>query len=237
MRILLIEDDQDIVRTLKPSLESECFVVDIAQNGEQGAYLARINHYDVVLLDNMLPIKMGREVCLEIRKAQKTMPIILLSVVNDAKMKAELLNAGADDYVTKPFSFEELLARIRAVLRRPQHIEQEVLRTHDLQLDIRKNVVLRNGREVYLTRKEFMLLEYLMRNKGAVLSRGMIMERVWDMNADPFSNTIESHILSLRKKLNAQNEVNLIITVPNRGYKISEDQLPTDESPTVTLSE
>lgn len=220
MKILLVEDEPDIVHFLKPALEAECFVVDVATDGNSGLRLAKVNDYDIIILDNMLPERNGIDVCRDIREAGKSVPIIMLSVIANSQTKVELLNAGADDYITKPFSFEELLARIHALLRRPKKVEDEILSIDDLTLDIRRKKVIRKNKEIYLTRKEFMLLEYLLRNKGIVLSRGMIMEHVWDMNADPFSNTIESHILSLRKKIKAHGGKKLIFTVPGRGYRI-----------------
>lgn len=221
MRILIVEDEKDIINFLKPSLEAECFVVDVAEDGEKGLFLALTNDYDLIILDNTLPKKSGVEVCRDLRLHKKTLPVIILSVLSEVNKKVELLNAGADDYLTKPFSFQELLARIRTVLRRPKKIEDEVLCVGGLKLDQQRNLVKRDGVEINLTRKQFMLLEYLMRNAGIVVTRGMIMEHVWDMNADPFSNTIETHILSLRKKIKIKNnQPELIHTVPGRGYKI-----------------
>jgi len=220
MRILLVEDEEKIVDFLKLSLSNECFVVDAAYDGERGSFLARTNDYDLIILDNVLPKKTGLEVCQEIRKEGKMVPSIILSVKSETDFKVKLLNAGADDYLSKPFSLEELLARMRALLRRPRKIEKEILKVSDLLLDKSRHVVERKGRDIYLTRKEFTLLEYLMKNAGNVLSRGMIMEHVWDMNADPFSNTIESHILSLRRKIDFKGAIKLIYTVPGRGYKI-----------------
>lgn len=220
MRILLIEDDKNLAESLKVSLESECFIVDIAEDGEQGAYCARLNDYDLMILDNMLPKKGGIEVCKEIRGCGKTLPIIMLSVKSDTSSKTELLNAGADDYLTKPFSFDELLARIRAIMRRPKQIESDVIQVDNLILDGNKHSAIRGDKEVYLTRKEFILLKHLMKNRGAVLSRAAIMENVWNMDADPFSNTIESHIVNLRKKIDFGKHKKLIATVPGRGYKI-----------------
>ncbi|MEJ0053946.1 MAG: response regulator transcription factor [bacterium] len=220
MRILVVEDEPKIARFLKDSLESEYFAVDIAEDGEKGSYLGRINDYDLVVLDNMLPKKEGLQVCTEIRASGKTMPILVVSVKTDTTRKIALLNAGADDYLAKPFALEELLARIRALLRRPAAIEKEVLRVEDLTLDTKGCTVTRGKKSITLTRKEFMLLEYLMKNEGIVLSRGMILEHVWDMNIDIFSNTIESHILSLRKKIGDTGKDRLIRTVPGRGYKI-----------------
>lgn len=224
MKILLIEDNKEITDFLKMGLRSENFAVDVASDGEKGLLCALTNDYDVAVIDKNLPKKDGFEVCKGIRGANKTFPIIMLSVESNPEIKAQLLNAGADDYVSKPFSFEELVARIRAVTRRPKQTNlKHILTANDLILDTKTYSVSRGGKEVRLTRKEFMLLEYLMKNKGAVLSRAMIMERVWDENTDPFSNTFEVHILNLRKKVDGgKNKKKLIITVPGRGYKISE---------------
>ena len=218
MRILLVEDEDDIIEFLQPALEEECFVLDIAKDGKRGSFLGRSYEYDLIILDNMLPKKDGMEVCKEIRDAGKTTPILMLSVLGNTEKKVELLNAGADDYLSKPFSLVELIARIRALLRRPMNMTDEILKIDDIVLNGKKHTVKIKKKDIYLTKKEFMLLEYLLRNQGTVLSRGMIMEHVWDMNADPFSNTIESHILSLRKKLGSKSK--LIRTIPGRGYKI-----------------
>lgn len=220
MRILIVEDEKDISRFLKAGFAAESFVADIAEDGEKGSYLARTNDYDLIILDNMLPLKTGRQVCEEIRKAKISTPILMLSVKSETTMKVDLLNAGADDYLTKPFSLDELLARSRALLRRPEKIIDQVFTAHGLTVDIAKQVVSRGNQEIYLTRKEFMLLEYLLRNRGAVVSRSMILEHVWDMSVDPFSNTIEAHIMSLRKKIDTKT-VKLIQTVSGRGYKIT----------------
>lgn len=220
MKILVIEDEPGIINFLKAGLESEYFVVDVAEDGERGSYLARTNEYDAIILDNMLPEKSGAEVCEEIRRHGKTTPIIILSARAEMTTKVELLNKGADDYLTKPFSLEELLARIRALLRRPSAISPEILDVDDLIMDTKQHITKRGDREIYLTKKEFMLLELLMRRKGAAVSRGAILEHVWDMNADPFSNTLESHILNIRKKIAAKGKSPLIQTVPGVGYKI-----------------
>ncbi len=219
MRILVVEDNKKIRESLKKNLESECFAVDVAEDGEKGTQLALVNDYDVLILDNILPEKHGIDMCKEIRKAGNTTPIIILSVKQETCTKINLLNAGADDYLTKPFSFEELMARLYALLRRPQSIEDEILHIDDLSLDTKRYIVKRKSKEIKLTCKEFMLLEYLMKNQGIVLSRGMIMEHVWDMYSDPFSNTIETHMLSLRKKIK-DTDKKLIHTVSGRGYKI-----------------
>ncbi len=220
MRILIIEDEKEIRSFLKKALQEEFFAVDTAEDGEEGSYMARTSDYDLVVMDNILPKKEGPKICEEIRTAGKTMPIIMLSVKSEASTKVDLLNAGADDYLTKPFSFEELLARIRALLRRPKQIEEEILQIDDMVLNVKEHIVKRGEKEIYLTRKEFSLLEYMMRNHGVALSRGMIMEHVWDMNIDPFSNTIESHIMSLRRKIDTKGKPGLIQTISGRGYKM-----------------
>lgn len=220
MRVLIVEDEKHLSDFLKESLQAEYFAVDVVDNGEDGAYQASINDYDIIILDNVLPKKSGIEVCREIRQQGKTAPIIILSVKSDTAKKVEYLNAGADDYLTKPFVLDELLARMRALLRRPSKIEEDVLSIADISIDTKRCVVTRKNKEIYLTRKEFMLLRYLMKNAGAVLSRGIILEHVWDMSVDIFSNTIESHILSLRKKIGDTGKKRLIKTVPGRGYKM-----------------
>lgn len=219
MRILTVEDDQKIRNFLKKSLEAECYAVDAAADGQTGLLLARENPYDLIILDNVMPNKSGLDVCRELREQNNQTPILLLSVQSDIDMKVKALNAGADDYLTKPFSFTELLARIRALLRRPHNLSLEVLSYEGLKIDIKKHIITIDDTEISLTRKEFMLLVYLMQNQGIVLSRSMIMEHVWDMNADPFSNTIETHIASLRKKINDPQRYPYIATVSGCGYR------------------
>jgi DNA-binding response OmpR family regulator len=218
MRILVIEDEEKIRSHLKLLLESECFAVDSTGDGGEGSFLARSNEYDAIILDNMLPTKHGKDICTEIRKASISTPILMLSVKYKMDIKVDLLNAGADDYMTKPFSSEELLARIKALIRRQKKVNEEVFNICGLAIDIKNQTVRRGERDIYLTRKEFMLLDYLLRNRGSIVTRGMLLEHVWNMNADPFSNTIEAHIKSLRNKLEARSK--LIHTVPGRGYKI-----------------
>ena len=222
MRILLIEDEPEIAQFLKPNLEASCFAVDVAIDGERGSFMARTNSYDLIILDYNLPKKNGQQVCDEIRQKNIEVPIIMLSVIANTNKKIEMLNSGVDDYLTKPFSYKELLARIRALLRRPKQMEDDNLQVGDLELDNNRSEVRRGGEKIKLTKKEYMLLEYLMRNKSMVLTRGMIMKHVWDMNGDPFSNTIESHINSLRKKILTKNSAKLIHTISGRGYKIDE---------------
>jgi two-component system, OmpR family, response regulator len=220
MRILVVEDDSDIQEFIKVGLEAEGFAVDTIGDGEKALYMARVNEYDLILLDYALPKKNGYEVCVELRRHKKPIPILVLSVTDTTHTKINFLNAGADDYLTKPFSFEELLARVKALLRRPAKLEGHLLEIDDLVMDVNRHIVSRSGRGIYLTKKEFSLLEYFLKNKGVVLSRGKIMEHVWDLESDPFSNTVEAHILNLRRKINAPRKKELIHNIPGRGYKL-----------------
>lgn len=220
MRILVVDDDTDIASFLKKSFEAEAFAVDVAHDGEKGLFAARTNTYDLIVLDNILPKKTGLEVCAELRREGQKIPIIMLSVKSEIPEKVDLLNAGVDDYVTKPYSFEEVLARVRALLRRHSSFDNAVIEADDLLIDTVSHEVKRGNKDVYLTRKEFALLELLVRNKGKVVSRGMIMEHVWDMEGDPFSRTIEVHILNIRKKIETGSR-KLIHNIPGRGYKIA----------------
>lgn len=220
MRLLLIEDEQNIINFLKPSLEARLFAVDVASDGEVGSYMARTNDYDIIVLDNILPYKTGLEICKEVREKGNNVPIIVLSVRTETNIKVNLLNAGADDYLSKPFSIDELLARINALLRRPQGLKGSVLEIDDLVLDTSIQRAMRGTKVLELSNKEITLLEYMMRNKGSVLSRAMIMEHVWDMSVDPFSRTIDTHIQNLRKKIDQPGMRKLIHTQPRQGYRI-----------------
>ncbi|HEY0908499.1 MAG TPA: response regulator transcription factor [Candidatus Paceibacterota bacterium] len=220
MRILVVDDDKGIREFLKKNLQMESFVVDTAGNGEDGSYMGRVHDYDAILLDSIMAKKNGLEVCRDIRSSGKTTPIMILSVESEVSDKIAMLNAGADDYMTKPFSYKELSSRIRALLRRPKPIVNPSLRVADLTLDTMSQKVRRGTRDIYLTRKEFALIEYLMRQSGNVVSRAALMEHVWNEELDPFSNTIEAHILNLRKKIDATSKRKLIQTVPGRGYRI-----------------
>jgi DNA-binding response OmpR family regulator len=220
MKILVIEDDPDIREFVRQGLLEEGYIVETVDNGEKGSYIARTNYFDLIILDILLPAKNGLEVCQEIRKSGKSTPILILSVEDDVPLKVDLLESGADDYMTKPFSFKELLARISALGRRPKQIEDDMIAADDLVLDTRRQQAWRNNKHIYLTHKEFLLLEYLLKNKNRVLSRAMIMDNIWNLDCDPFSNTIEVHILNLRRKIDGGRNIKLIHTVPRRGYKI-----------------
>ena len=220
MRLLLIEDDADIAEFLKINLETEFFTVDLAGDGARGSFLARTNNYNLIICDFNLPLLSGPEVVKEVRLENKTVPIIMLTVIGALDNKLELFSLGVDDYLTKPFVFEELLAHIKAILRRPRTAQSTSLKIDDLFVNVDRHLVKRGKLDIHLTRKELGLLEYLLKNRGRILSRGLLLENVWDADADPFSNTIETHILNLRRKIDLPGKKKLFHTVPGRGYKI-----------------
>lgn len=220
MRVLIVEDEVEISNYLKSGLEAEHFVVDVAGDGERAVSLADINEYDLFILDIDLPGIDGIEVCKKLREDKNIAPVLMLTVKSDIEHKLDAFNIGADDYLAKPFSFEELLARSRALLRRQKSIVPDILKTADLVMDIKSHKVKRAGKQIELSRKEFTLLDYMLRNKHEVLSRNVILEHVWDMNADPFTNTVDVHIRLLRKKIDDGHRRKLIHTVHGYGYKI-----------------
>lgn len=220
MRILVIDDDPKIADFLKSNLEAELFAVDVATDGEKGSYLARCNDYDLIVLDNVLPKKIGIEVCKDIRERKKGVKILMLSALADITTKVDLLDHGADDYLTKPFSFKELLSRVRALLRRSDVPVNEVIEIGDMVIDTNNHEVRRGEKTIRLTRKEFMLLEHLAKNAGRTLSQMDLMEHVWDMDLDSFSHTLKSHMRNLRAKIDGGRKESIIQTVNGRGYKI-----------------
>lgn len=219
MKILIIEDEAEILKFLKSSLKAANFTVETAEDGERGSFLARTNHYDLIILDYNLPKMDGLAVCGEIRADNNNTPIIMLSVRSEIKDKLDLFKAGVDDYLTKPFAFSELLARIKAILKRPRPINPSCLKINDLELDLNNYTVKKGTSNIYLSAKEFSLLHYLASRPGQLVSREMIREDVWGDSCDPFSNTIETHILKLRKKLKLSKVI--IATVPGRGYRLN----------------
>ncbi len=223
MRLLLVEDDPEVTRPLALALKAVNFAVDTARDGEQGCFLALTNNYDLIILDYNLPKLNGKEIIKKIRNEGRTTPIIMTTVRSEIKDKVDLLNSGADDYLTKPFVLSELLARIKALLRRPSALSPEILKFGVLELDPNKFTATKNGQRLQLTNKEFAILEFLMRDPGQVKSRQEIMEHVWDQNADPFSNTIEVHVGNLRQKIEDPKE-RLIFNISNRGYKIDREK-------------
>ena len=220
MKILIVEDEKEILDFLVKSLESQDFIINTAEDGDRGLFLAQTGDYDLIILDNMMPKRSGLEICEILRAEGKNIPIIVLSVKADTDMKVKMLNAGADDYLTKPFSLEELLARIRALLRRPKKIMEDILNIDNLVLDSKRHKIERAGKNIYLRKKEFLILKYLLKNPGTVLSRSMILDHVWDTNVDLFSNTVEAHIRSLRKKIDVKGQKKLIYNISGWGYKI-----------------
>lgn len=222
MRILVIEDEHRIANTIKKGLEQERYAVDVAYSGTDGYDLAAGEEYDCIILDLLLPGMDGITICKELRKNKIHTPILMLTAKGQTQDKVEGLDAGADDYLTKPFSFEELLARIRALIRRPKTSLNDVLIVEDLQLDTKHYEVKRSGKQIQLSSKEFSLLEYLMRNKNTVLTKDKIITHVWDYDADILPNTIEVYIRNLRNKIDVpfKNEKPLIHTVRGFGYKL-----------------
>ena len=219
MRVLIIEDNPKMATAIQKGLRENGFAADVSHSGFEGEDLAAVEPYDVVLLDLMLPDRDGVEVCRNLRRRCVKTPIIMLTALSTTDDKVDGLDAGADDYITKPFEFEELLARIRALLRRGEAIEGRMLRCHDLELDLHTRVATRGDMKTELTNKEFSLLEYFMRNPNRVLSRTQIGEKVWDMNFEPTSNVIDVYISALRKKLDRGFDAELIHTVKNAGYR------------------
>jgi DNA-binding response OmpR family regulator len=223
MKLLLIEDDAEITRLLALALKTAGYVVDVVGDGEQGYFLARTSSYDLIILDYNLPKLNGREIIKRLREEEIGIPILMLTVNSELIDKVDLLTLGADDYLTKPFVLSELLAHIKAILRRPRNWQGPILKIDDLELNRDKFWVKKNGKKINLSYKEFTLLEYLLENKGQIVSRQAIREHVWDENADPFSNTIEVHIMNLRKKIENSGR-QLIFTFSNRGYKIDKEK-------------
>ncbi len=220
MKILLVEDDRDVAELIRRGLAAEFHIVETAADGSDGSFLGRSYDYDVIILDYSLPKKDGLAVCQEVRASGKSTPIIFLSVTDDTDLKVSAFNHGADDYMTKPFSFTELHARIRAITRRTPAAKRAVLTIGDLSLDPNSHTVTRAGKDIHLTRKEFSVLEYLMLNQGTVISRAILMEHVWTADSDPFSNTVETHIRNLRKKIRLDQQDDIIKNIPGRGYMI-----------------
>jgi DNA-binding response OmpR family regulator len=221
MRILVVEDYRKIARAVKEGLEQEAFAVDVAHDGETGLNSALNDGYDLVILDLMLPGMDGITVCRKLREADKNVPVLMLTAKDQAKDIVLGLNNGADDYLAKPFSFEVLLARVRALMRRPQDALGDVLQVADLTLDTNHKLVSRSGKPILLSTKEYALLEYLLRNENKVLSKNNIMTHVWDFDADILPNTVEVFIAYLRAKVDKPfSGPGLIQTVRGFGYKI-----------------
>lgn len=224
MRILVVEDEHRIANSIKKGLEQEKYAIDVAYTGNEGFDLASTEDYDLVILDLMLPEMDGITICKELRKNKIHTPILMLTAKGQIQDKVRGLDSGADDYLTKPFSFEELLARIRALTRRPKTSLNIILSIGDLHLDPKLYQVARDENLIKLSSKEFSLLEYFMRNANKILTKDQIISHVWDYDADILPNTVEVYIKNLRNKIDApfKNKKPLIHTVRGFGYKIGE---------------
>lgn len=227
MRILLVEDEPDAARLLAKGLREQHYAVDVATDGETAVFQASVNDYDLILLDVLLPKKDGFAVCREVRASGAQMPVLLLTARDAVQDRIAGLDEGADDYLTKPFDFHELLARVRALLRRGRTLLPELLTVADLTVNTRTHQVQRAGQPLALTAKEYALLAYLARRADEVVTRAEIAEHVWDESFDPFSNLIEVYIQRLRRKVDEAHAVKLIRTLRGEGYRLA---VPTPET-------
>ncbi len=221
MRILVVEDEVKIARVIAAALTRENHAVDIVHNGEEGFAMADTEPYDVIVLDRMLPGLSGTQIVTKLRAHGHTMPILLLTALGTIEDKTAGLDSGADDYLVKPFAIDELLARVRALLRRPPIIKSDTLKVADLTLDRQQKIVKRANREIELTAKEYALLEYLMQNPNQTLSKDTLIAHVWDFDADILPNNVEAYIKHLRQKIDKPFKKGLIHTVRGFGYKIA----------------
>lgn len=223
MRILVVEDEKKIADFIRRGLKEEGYAVDAALDGEEGLFLAKTNDYDLILLDLMLPKLDGLTLCKRLKEAKIKAPVIMLTAKNTVKEKVLGLDSGADDYLTKPFAFEELLARVRAMLRKNLTQPSTKLKIADLELDLITHKVTRGTKAIELTSKEYSLIEYLMRSEGAIVTRTMISEHVWNIDFDTFTNVIDVYINYLRNKIDSGFKTKLIHTVRGRGYVLKEE--------------
>lgn len=222
MNILVVEDEPKIAAFITKGLKNEGYLVDVATDGEEGVYLGQTNDYDLVILDLMLPKLSGLHVCQELRADGKSMPVLMLTARDAIGDRVEGLDSGADDYLTKPFAFDELVARVRALLRRSGPARPPLLQTGDLTLDPVSHDVRRAGRSIELTPLEYRLLHYLMVNVGRVLPRTLIEEHVWGSGFDSFANVVDVYISKVRKKVDRGSDKRLIRTVRGVGYTLKE---------------
>jgi DNA-binding response OmpR family regulator len=219
MRILLIEDDIELSKTLVDSLTDHGIIADTCHDGDAGYFTARTNNYDLILLDNILPNKLGINICKELRFGGNKTPILFMSVQDSVMDRVNFLDAGGDDSINKPFSTHELIARIKALGRRSYEIKQDVVTLDDVTVDRDNFLVCKKGKPVYFTRKEFMILEQMIAKPGRVVTRTEIMEHVWSKDFNPFSSTIETHIANIRRKIDTKRKKK-IETIPGRGYRL-----------------
>ena len=223
MRILVVEDEKKVASFIKKGLEEEYYAADIASDGKEGLKLAQNEEYDLIIMDIMLPFIDGITLTKELRKRKVPTPILMLTVRDSTEAKVEGLDAGADDYLTKPFAFEELIARIRALLRRNDKSKVSTLKVKGITLDLISHRVIKDGSEIILTPKEFAILEYLLRNKNKVVSRTKLVEHVYDYHFDTETNIIDVFINKLRAKIETGTSTPLINTIRGVGYIIKED--------------
>lgn len=220
MRILVIEDDNRIASFIRRGLREEQYTVDVAADGEAGLYLAQTNDYDLLILDLMLPKRPGLEVLRTLRAEHTATPVLILTARGKPAERVTGLDAGADDYLPKPFDFDELLARVRALLRRRGDLVPTALRAGDLELDSLRHTASRGGRKLMLTNREYALLEFLLRHTNEVVTRSMLAEHVWEQDFDPFSNVINVHVARLRRKIDGGFSPKLLHTIRGRGYQL-----------------
>jgi DNA-binding response OmpR family regulator len=223
MRILVVEDEKKVASFIKKGLEEEYYSVDTAFDGKEGLHLALSEEYDLIILDVMLPLKDGFSVLKELRQENVSTPVLFLTAKESLTNKVEGLNLGADDYLTKPFSFEELVARIRALFRRASGTKTIELKAGDLILDTQTHKVLRGDNEITLTPKEYSILEYLIRNKNKIVSRTILTEHVYDYHFDTDTNVIDVYINKLRNKIDKGSSRQLLFTVRGVGYTIKDE--------------
>jgi two-component system copper resistance phosphate regulon response regulator CusR len=221
MRILLVEDEHDAALMLAKGLREHAHAVDVSHDAEDALERCALNDYDLLVLDVMLPKKSGLEICRAVRRAGSTVPILMLTARDTVDARVAGLDAGADDYLTKPFAFAELLARVRALSRRMPALRPEIISVGDLSIDTRARSVTRDGESIELTAKEYGLLEYLAQRHGEVVGRAEIAEHVWDESFDPFSNLIEVYVQRLRRKTESHGGGRLIFTRRGQGYVLT----------------
>ncbi|MBI5730015.1 MAG: response regulator transcription factor [Ignavibacteriales bacterium] len=222
MRILVVEDEKKVASFIKKGLEEELYQVDLAGNGKDGFEMTLNNEYDLIISDVMMPVMNGIQFVKELRKNKIITPVLLLTIKDSTKDKVEGLDSGADDYLTKPFSFEELTARVRALLRRKETQKDNTLTIDDLKMDLVAHKITRTDEEIILTPREYSILEYLLRNKNKIVSRTKLIEHVYDFHFDSGTNVIDVYINKLRSKINLPNKKQLIHTVRGVGYIIKE---------------
>lgn len=221
-KILLVEDEGSVASFIRRGLKEEGYIVDSAEDGEEGLRLALESGYDLLVLDWSLPKKNGLEVLTALRDQKNPIPVLMLTAKSEVEDKVKSLNAGADDYLTKPFAFKEFLARVSALLRRPQKFQQTLIEMADLRIDLAKQKAVRAGKEIQLSAREFALLIYLAQHPHEVVTRTMLAESLWDLHFDTFSNLIDVQIGRLRKKIDLKFKKKLIHTVRGKGYIFSD---------------